>query len=468
MQSNDAAISPLAQVGTPGATEVLASFALSSHEPANEHREALARALLDTVGVALAGHDSAAVQILDRWSRGERASGSATIWTSGERTTPAQAALVNGTAGHALDWDDVAPNMVLHPSTVLLPALVAVAEQTGASGRQLLEAHEVGAAVFRAVTEVLPGPLHYERGWHSTATVGRIATTAALCKLRGLSETQSRHALGLAGSLAAGSLANFGSMTKPLHAGVSAHDAVMATALAGEGFTANAYELESRDGFFSVYGDAGQGDLAVFGARLEHWRTRWTTEWAIKRFPSCYATHRAAEASLELFDRLSGQRPERVTVTVASGLMRPLLDREPRDGGEAKFSMPYVVSTALTTGRLRISDFSKEAFAGSRDGNLMGRIAVREAAVPPAGPLEYDGGYAVVQVELPSGEELVARVERTKGDGGRPLSDAELLEKFEDCCAARGFDETRTVALASTLRGLPDALNFWGLSGVFA
>lgn len=450
-----------------GATAAIAAFACRRREPPVEHRAALARAVIDTVGCALAGHASLTVASLERWARTEPAAGPSTVWTTGERTTPSRAALLNGTAAHALDWDDVAPTLVLHPSTVLLPALLAVAEEIGASGRDVLEAHDVGSAVFRAVAEALPWQYHYEQGWHSTATVGRIAATAALCRLRRLTETQSRHALGLVASLVSGSLANFGTMTKPLHAGIAARDAVTAVGLAIAGFTANVTQLEARDGFFSVYGDAGQQNLSCLGGALERWLARWPAEWAIKRFPSCYATHRAAEAALSLHGLMAGRSATHVAVTVAPGQLRPLLDRRPRDPQEARFSIEYVVSLALLHGDVRIAHFTTAAFEDHRVASLMKRVAVHESAMPPRGPARYDGGYAVVEAELTDGTVLADRVDQTRGDARRPLADEEVRGKFSDCCSARGLEPASAAVLADALSQLPGYADFTTFHGHF-
>ena len=165
-----------------GATAVLAAFACAPCTPPAEHADHLARALLDTVGCALAGTSSPANVLLERWCARERTTGTSTVWTTGEGRSPAQAALLNGTAAHALDWDDVSPGGLLHASTVLLPALLAEAEECKAGGPALVRAHDVGSAAFRAVAQALPRAVHYRRGWHTTSTVGRIAAVAALAQ----------------------------------------------------------------------------------------------------------------------------------------------------------------------------------------------------------------------------------------------------------------------------------------------
>jgi 2-methylcitrate dehydratase PrpD len=441
-----------------GATAELAAFACSS-APAEQRHPDLARVLLDTVGCAVAGKGSPPEALLRRWCMRERTTGRSTVWTTGEQVSASQAALLNGTAGHALDWDDVSPGSVLHPSTVLLPALVAQAEELGEGGPALAEAYDVGAAVFRAVTQALPRLEHYRRGWHTTSTVGRLAAVAALANLRGLDEGSTRNALGLAGSLAAGSLANFGTMTKPLHAGVAARDAVMAVGLAADGFTANSGQLEAAGGFFALYGAPTTDTLSRLAADLRHWRTEWPADLALKRYPACYATHRAVDAALSLRAALAGRTPERIEVVVEPGGLRPLLARHPATATEAKFSMAYAVSVALVHGEFRLKHFDAAALDDERVRSSMAKVTARESEIPPLGDPAYGDGYAVLTLALP-GSDVSDRVDHTYGDSCNPLSDADLDAKFADCCEAAGLHPAATRRLARTLRSLPQAPSF--------
>lgn len=438
-----------------GATAELAAFACSSAPAEHRHPE-LARVILDTVGCAVAGKGLPAEALLRRWCMRERTTGRSTVWTTGEQVAASQAALLNGTAGHALDWDDVSPGSVMHPSTVLLPALLAQGEELAAGGPALAEAYDVGAAVFRAVTQALPGLDHYRRGWHTTSTVGRLAAVAALANLQGLDEGATRNALGLAGSLAAGSLANFGTMTKPLHAGVAARDAVMAAGLAADGFTANGGQLEAAGGFFALYGSPTTDTPSSLAHDLWRWRTEWPADLALKRYPTCYATHRAVDAALSLRAALAGRTPEWIEVIVEPGGLRPLIVRDPATTTEAKFSMAYAVSVALVHGELRLKHFVTDALDDERVRASMARVTARECEIPPLGEPAYDDGYTVLTLALP-GSDVSERVDHTYGDSRNPLSDADLDAKFADCCEAAGLDPAATQQLARTLRALPQA-----------
>ena len=195
-------------------------------------------ALLDTLGVTLAGSVEEAPHIVEDVLELHAGEGPCLVLGASRRVRPLDAALVNGTAAHALDYDNTAKNLGGHVSAVIFPALIAAAEVHGAGGRDLLLAHaagyEVGAAIGRCVN-----PHHTERGWHPTATVGVFAVTAACAKLLKLTAAQGETALALATSLAAGTKANFGTMTKPLHAGLCARSGLLAVLLARKGFTAD-------------------------------------------------------------------------------------------------------------------------------------------------------------------------------------------------------------------------------------
>lgn len=426
-----------------GVTHVLGAFAAGDEAAATDHAPEVTRALLDTVAVALGARGAEGDRVLRTWAAGESSTGPATVWTSGEAASPSVAALVNGTAGHLLDYDDVSPSMPLHPSTVLLPALVAVAEARGVGPGRFTAAYDVGAAAFRAVAEVLPQRVHYARGWHTTSTVGRLAAVAALVRLTGADESTARHALGLVASLAAGSRANFGSMTKPLHAGAAARDAVMALELAEAGFTANEAELDAPSGFLERYGASDLGPVGLAAEtvdeRLAYWLDAWPSDWGLKRYPSCYGTHRGIDATLALRDRAEGRVPRSIHATLHPRGTRPLRTSPPTTGTEAKFSLEYTLAVAWLRGAVTLQDFTDEALADPAVQTLMASVVVEESEVPPVGPEEYTSGYTVVEVVLDDGATETARVDVTHGQNADPLTDAELRAKLHDCAAAGGL-----------------------------
>lgn len=445
-----------------GATEVLASYAVSGAPAAVSHRAEVARALIDTVAVTLGAAGSPGEHILRTWARTQSPSGPATVWTSGEQTSASTAALVNGTAAHLLDFDDISPSMPLHPSAVLMPALVAAAEAWGgeaAEPERFISAYDVGAAVFRALADLLPQHVHYGRGWHSTSTIGRLAGVAALARLGGLDVITTRHALGQASSLAAGSRPNFGSMTKPLHAGAAARDAVMAVELARAGFTANPEELEAPNGFLARYGDpllAPVGSAAqTLDERLEYWTDAWVHDWGLKRYASCYGTHRGIDAMLKIRGECPQSRPVSVRATLHRRGSRPLRRAAPTSGTEAKFSLEYVLAVAYLRGRVTLEDFTEKAFTDAEVQAVMRTVSFGEADAPPVGPPEYSTGFTVVEASFADGSTRAERVEITHGQYADPLTDAELREKSVDCVLAGGYPAELADQIIEAAHGAP-------------
>jgi 2-methylcitrate dehydratase PrpD len=444
-----------------GVTETLAAFAVAGQRAGADHRDAVTRALADTVAVSLGAATTPAARILAGWARGESSAGCSTVWTTGEKASPAAAALVNGTAAHVLDYDDYSPSMPIHPGAVLFPALIAVAETQEAPPERLIEAYDVGAAAFRALADVLPQQVHYARGWHTTSTVGRLAAVAALVRLVGADLATARHALGLVSSLAAGSRPNFGSMTKPLHAGAAARDAVMALELAEAGFTANPEELEAPNGFLERYGDpeaAPVGSLAeTLDERLEYWQDSWVRDWGLKRYPSCYGTHRGIDAMLQLRADAAGRVPTAIRATLHPRGTRPLRTTPPADGTQAKFSLEYCLAAAFLRGGIGLGDFTDEAFDDPAVQALMGAVTIGESEVPPAGAPTFETGYTVVELTFADGDSRVARVDVTHGQAADPLTDAELRDKFVQCCAAGDLAGDLAQRLLAAIESHPDA-----------
>ena len=435
-------------------TDALVEFATTASRHAAT--PAVVRTFVDTVGVALPGYETDVLEALRRWAAASPVGGDATVWGHDEGTSAARAALFNGTAAHALDFDDAAPSMPMHPSAVLWPALLAWGEVHGSNGTALVQAFIVGQAAFRAIGEALPMEEHYPRGWHSTATVGRIAATAALISLSGIDRGRARHALGVAATMAGGSIANFGTMTKPLHAGLAAQDAVVAMELALAGLTAHESQLDHPKGFFALFGSStrARDDLA---ARLDWWRAGWSEDLSVKQYPSCYGTHRAIDGVLDARDSMDLPVAEFTSIDVLvhpSGL-DPLIGGMPTSGMEGKFSLPYTLVRALMDGHLGLGSFDDGAVTDPVMVERMSRVSVRTAPAPVDRP-DLDGEpYAEVRITGTDGATVVRVVTVTMGDARKPLTDAQIDAKFMSCAEAAGWSASESTALLSRLRQLP-------------
>lgn len=420
------------------------------------------RALIDTLAVAIAGRNEECVRILHGTVHGE-SRGGATVWTGGAKLPEGDAALLNGTAVHALDFDDVTDPLYGHPSAALFPALVALAEVEGATGAELADAYVIGFQVLCAVADGLPIRAHYSRGWHSTATVGVLGATAACCRLLRLPEDSVRRALAIAASMASGSRQNFGTMTKPLHVGLTGRSALLAARLASNGFTADASQLEAQLGYFAMFGT--HSDLGVVSKTLgERWALE-TRGLNVKKYPCCYNTHRTADAALSLAPNVARLgRPTAIRLTLEPGGFDPLIHHRPRTGLEAKFSAEYVVAACLVDQELTLSSFLEDEVRRPEILDLEEKMVVGEDRHPPFGDDRYEFAYSALEVEA-GGEILRERVDVPRGSAERPLSDAELEAKFRDCLVTsdsavpadelwHGLNNFRHVAVAEAVGAL--------------
>jgi 2-methylcitrate dehydratase PrpD len=410
-------------------------------------------ALLDTIGVALAGAREDTTALVAQTLELKPESGPSLVLGSTMRVAALDAALVNGVAAHALDYDNTAKNLGGHVSAVMVPALLAAGEAHGSSGRDLILAHaagyELGNAIGRSVN-----PEHSEKGWHPTATLGIFAVTAACARLLGLAQERTATALGLATSLSAGLKANFGTMTKPLHAGQCARGGLMAALLARKGFTANAGAFEHKQGFFSVFAGAGHYDAK---RALDGWNT-----WEIiapgasyKLYPCCYSTHSAVEATLNLvrrhgpFDARSIAAIE--TRTHPRGLAHT--DRPVPDSPlAAKFSVQYCVARAALDGKVVLEHFEGDAWREPAVKELLARVR----ATPYTGKLfdEDDPFDAEVLIRLADGRTLTEKVDRPLGrTTDNPIAPEHMKAKFEDC-AGRVLDPTAVQKACQAIESL--------------
>lgn len=292
--------------------------------------------LLDWYGCALAARDTPLAVIL----REELADtpGRSSIVGSSTTCGAGQAAMVNGAMGHALDFDDTHMGMGGHPTAPVWPAALAVAEQEGASGAEVLTAFIVGFEIESRLGSML-GRHPYESGWHTTSVVGVLGAAAAVARLLRLDPVQFGHAAGIAASQASGLKANFGTMTKPLHAGQAAERGVLAARLARRGYTANPAAIEGNQGLLQATGSVGDGNDDVAPWMLP--------DTLFKYHASCYLTHAPIEAALEAGRDLASSDVDALELTVHPALLDVCGIPEPKSGLEAKFSLRGTVALAL-------------------------------------------------------------------------------------------------------------------------
>jgi len=448
----------------PPVTQALAAYSSGRIALPADVQDLALRSLVDTVAVVIAAAGDEAVRILREGT--DALPGRSTVLFDAGKTAAETAALLNGTAAHALDFDDVTLATHGHPGAVLWPAALAVGEEVGASGRAMLEAYIAGFVVSAALGRGIDLADHYARGWHTTSTLGAFGAAASAARLLGLGPERTRHALGLVGSMASGSRQNFGSMTKPLHAGLAARDGIFAARLAADGFTADPAQLESPLGFFAMYDRKPQPARAL--EILADAAAPMAYGLNLKQFPCCYGAARAAATALALHheERIDPAHVRRVRVTLNPHGAESLNHHRPTTGLEGKFSAEYVVATALLDGFVKLASFTDAAVRRPEVQRLVERIEVDESATPPVGPATFERGYAAIRVDC-GGPEVWRRVDVVKGDRLAPLSRAELDAKFRDCAAFSGVGIDAD-ALLGELWGLDGNRAFAGFAALAA
>jgi len=396
--------------------------------------------ILDTVGVTLAGSREDAprkvAQALDL------ADGPALLFGGARRVGTLDAACVNGTASHALDFDDCNNTLGGHPSAPVLSALFPLADEVGASGRDFVTAYVAGFEV-EAKLGLAVNFHHYTKGWHPTATLGTFGAAAACARLLALDPGQTAVALALAASFASGLKANFGTMTKPLHVGHCARNGVLAARLARSGFTANGEDVfEHEQGFLDVFNGPGTYDvaraLAAWAAPLDIVRPGI----AIKQYPCCGSTHPAIDAMLDILDRrpVAPDDVERIDAWIHARRLKHTNRSRPDSSLDAKFSLQYVLARALVDRRVGIADFDERSYRDTRVQALLPRIHVAPYDDAQFAAGNHFGG--AVRITLRDGSVENARVEQALGrTSDNPVPADRLRRKFDACAATVLRDE---------------------------
>jgi 2-methylcitrate dehydratase PrpD len=398
------------------------SAALRYTDLPEDMRLRVRQCLLDWIGVTLAGACEPLVHMLAEEAREQGGHAQATVIGQALATSNRQAALINGAASHALDYDDVNMACTGHPSVALIPALLALAEARGVSGRDFMTAFVAGYETMCRLG-LITGEAQYAKGFHTTATLGTLGAAAACARLLQLDADDTATALGIASTMAAGLKSMFGTMCKPLHAGRASADGMQAAQLAARGFTSCANAIECPQGFVATHGGTASLE-AVLAAPEGGWHLRNNL---FKFHAACYGTHAAIEATrrLRLQHALRPADVRRVTVHVGSASEGVCNIAEPRTGLEAKFSLRHTVAMALAgVDTAGLDSFSDEAVHAPEVAALRERVHVELAPQCP--------GLTLSEVVI---ETQTGAVLRQHHDSGRPASDLHeqqqrLEEKF--------------------------------------
>ena len=410
--------------------------------------------ILDTLGVAIAGAAEPGVRILDRVVTGGRSDGPCILFGTDRRAGLLDAALVNGMAAHALDFDASNPYFAGHATMHLVAGTFAVAEVTEASGAEFLLAYIAGFEAQSRIARALQ-PAHSDKGWFPSSTLGVFGVAAAAGRLLKLSEAQLATALAIAANLASGLLANAGTMTKPLAAGHSARNGVLAALLAQEGFTAPMSAFEHQYGFLRMFDVAGQFDGS---AALASWGRPFdvaVTAIGLKQHPCCGVVHSAIDVlgSLIAEHGIAPEDIESVNALLVTDRLSHVDRPHPTNPLDAKFSAYYCLARTILHGRPRLQDFEGDAHHDAAAAALMKRVSIR---VHPdmrddMSRTQQDG--AEVLVTLTDGRFLQGRLDKPFGrEPGHPIPDRLLHEKFLGCAERALSRDASQRVLAQVLR----------------
>lgn len=381
--------------------------------------------LLDGLAVTLAGYNHQVGRTIVSFVRELGGNPVATVLADGFRTSAPVAAYANGTLSHALDYDDLNVNIGGHPTVPVLSAILAVGEMVKATGQEFLLAYILGVEaetkLGRAIIKI-----HYNLGWHPTATLGTIGAAAACSKLLGLDAEKTLMALGIASSGASGLKQNFGTMTKPLHVGQAAKNGVLAAMLAQRGWIADRQILEGHFGFCNLFCGRDQYDLREMSECLGNPWEILDPGIKLKKYPCCGSVHSSLDAMFELLREtpLRADQVKKVECQVDPTKVHVLVHPRPSTGLEGKFSLEYCLAAAILDGKVSLAQFEDEKVRDPRVQDLLPRItASRDEKMEEWGS----------RVHLETSEGRVLSCERGQSPGITRWE--ELAEKFRECAA---------------------------------
>ena len=389
-------------------------------------------AFIDTVGCSIAGSNE---RVTNRVFKAVSLSnvGNCSIFGHEEKFSAEMAALVNGTAAHALDFDDNFNPAVTHASAVLVPAILALGEELGASGIELLDAYIVGLEIQAWLGRQMI-PEHYAAGWHATSTIGAIGVAGACARIMKLDIERTIYALSIATSMAGGSKLQFGTMAKPLHAGLAARAGITSSKLAATGIKASNEPFSGPWGFVELHNgklsnttnhtNNIEPELAIISHGL-----------AQKRFPCCASAHRTMDAILSLRSEysLKANEIDRIETFVPDYDYQNMCFDRPKNEMEARFSMPYCAAVTALYGRVKLSDFNGMAISRPDVSKWLSKITMHSMGETTAKETSIWEIPAATTLFLKDGRCLEKQILQPVGTIHAPMSEKDKANKFRDC-----------------------------------
>ena len=421
-------------------------------------------AIIDCLGCMLAGSKEPLADVLCDYVGGLGGTPSATVVGRGFKTSTPEAALINGAMSHALDYDDVTFITKTHPSAVLIPAALPLAEEVGATGGEMLLAYLLGFEVACAVGDAISPAYYDDLGWHPTGPLGTLGAAAAASRLLGLDAGQTAMAISLAASQAAGLRQNFGTMTKPYHAGAACRSGITAAKLVRAGFTASADALEGRFGFMRAFSGGSGYDPEKAAASIGSRCYMVESGIEIKKYPCCGSAHLALDATAKLLaqETFTADQVDHIDVLVDFDPPRSLIHSRPAGGLEGKFSMQYCLAAEILDGGIGLASFTDEQVMRPEAQGLIPRIKMRRHP-GYEGQLSWTEAYNQVEVHTTDGRVLTERAERATTGALRGVIMEDVRAKFLDCAGVALTEQD-----AGTALGMLDNLEDLGPVGPLA
>jgi len=440
----------------PAITQAIAQYVYDTQieDFREETIQAAKAAIIDSLACMLAGSLEPLAKILCQYIEEEGGHPTASVIGKKIKTTTTNAALVNGAIGHALDYDDITEVTKTHPTVVLLPAVLALAEENMSSGRDLLLAYLVGFEVACSIGVGMSPAYFDELGWHPTGPLGTVGASAGASKILRMSKDKVAMTVSLAASQGAGLRQNFGTMTKPFHAGNAARCGVSAARLINLGFTAGSDTIEGPFGFMNAFSGGSNFSPEAVIASLQSTCHMDESGIEIKKYPCCGSAHLSLDALLNLVSTRSIDPAEidKVSVLVDFDPPRSLIHSNPSTPLEGKFSMEYCLASAIVDKHVGLNTFTSDKFDRTTVQSLMPKIGM-ERIPGNEGKPSWMEGFHEVHLSLKNGEQFSNRASRTRRGSLRGVTFSEVVSKFQDC-ASLVIDEGSLPELIDSLVNL--------------
>ncbi|MFD1037328.1 MmgE/PrpD family protein [Virgibacillus byunsanensis] len=386
------------------------------------------KSLVDFIGVSIAALQEPLYEKIAKYVS-VSSNGDVPLLATKDQVSPQHAALALGALSHAIDYDDISVHQIGHPTVVLAPILFTLGYQQKKSGKEIFDAYVAGYEVIARISKSA-ARTQYEKGWHTTSTIGVLGGTVSAARLLGLSQDQTENAIGIATSLASGLRANFGTMTKPLHAGWAASNAIFAAELAKDNFDSSEEALDGVNSYFQAFG--GQIDYEVWQNKEE---LVIDDGLVLKPYPSCGLTTRLIDCGIELHSKVIDQLHDikSIDCRVSPLTLKVLKYPQPASGLEAKFSLEYCVAQSIISGEMKIQHFTDEHIQNSTAYKELINKVRHEIPKDMENLTSFNDEYASLTITFHSGESITTNKVKPKGYPENPLSNKEHQLKFNDC-----------------------------------